>query len=70
MGPGAQSEKVLSRCANPCVVASFFAAVQSAPAHYATVDDISVSKGETPLSHKLPRIAKVVGKSDHSIPQS
>lgn len=64
-GPGSQSEQVLNRCAHPCMVARFFAAVKdSAVARY---DAEGAADPKSKVGEKLPPMMKPVGGYYHSL---
>ena len=65
VGPGSQSDAVLRRCARPCTVARFFAAVDSAVARYE--DGGSAHATRPAAGQTLPPMRKAVGGYYHSL---
>ena len=62
VGPGSQSEQVLNRCAHPCTVARFFAAVKDSAVATEGTADPNCKVGE-----KLPPMMQPVGGYYHSL---
>jgi hypothetical protein len=66
VGDGAQSQDTLSRCANPCVVSRFFAAVDSAVAR--CEEGATAGRApQAPKGDKLPRMQTPVGGYYHNL---